>query len=164
MQLKLVRDAGVRLTVAGIDGANFGEPRIGRAIGEQFDGGMNRHGIERVVFERDGLVGFRGGCVAFVVGEREVGHQFVRLRPDFGSSSIALASVLGGLAVEAVGGNDGEADVGLSVCGILRECFMEKIVGVGVVEALVQQACPSAPCRTGLAAEGCVARRNCSLA
>ncbi len=76
---QMVRDQRVSLAVGWIDLADFVEPGIGRAVGEQFDGGVDGHGVERVGGERDGLVRFGGGCLRVGIFEREIGQQFVSL-------------------------------------------------------------------------------------
>ncbi len=62
---------------------------------------MNRHRVERIVFERDGLVGFGRSRFAVVIGERKVGQQFMRLG-ELGIELDGLRRVFGGLAVEAI--------------------------------------------------------------
>ena len=83
MKLKLARHAGISLAIArslaGSEVTDLRKPRIGRAIGDKLHACVNCHRIERIVLERDCLIGFGHGCIAIVVCEREIGHQFVRL-------------------------------------------------------------------------------------
>ena len=44
---EVMRHERITLTIGRIEGADPGEPRIGRAIGEQLDTGVNRHGVQR---------------------------------------------------------------------------------------------------------------------
>ena len=101
------------------------EPCVGRAVGDQFERGVNRHRIERIALERDGLVGFGRGQFAIVVGERKIGQQLVR----FGQLRIELDGfrrILGSLAVEVLGGNGGEPDVGFGIRWVFLQALRER--------------------------------------
>ena len=90
VQNQMMRNERVAFAVGGIDLANFFQPRIGRAVGEHFDGRMNRHGVQRFGRNFQRLVGFVEG-LCFGRNLRAAGWPSVRaLRTSFGSSSIAL--------------------------------------------------------------------------
>ena len=69
----------------------------------RFDGGVNGHGVERVILKSDGLVGFGGSEIASH-------HWSAQGRPatscgsaSLGSSSMAFDSIFRRVAVESLG-------------------------------------------------------------
>ncbi len=63
---------------------------------------------------------------------------------------MALSTSSTALLVEAVGADESETYVGGRVLFVAVECFLEKILGVLIVEALVQQASPADPVERAL--------------
>ena len=114
MQLQLTRDNGVGLAIGGVDLLDPGEPRVGRAIGDQLDGGVNGHGAEGIVLQSDGLVGLCRGGLAIAIGEGKIGHELMRfgqLRIEFQG----LRQIYRGLTVETGRRHDGKSEKSLSV-------------------------------------------------
>ena len=103
---------------------------------------MDGHGVQRFGRNFQRGVGFVEGLCFVGIFEQQIGHQFVRF-VQFRIELDRLARVFDGLAVESVGADEREPVVGLRVFRIALQGFVKKIVGVGVVEALVHQAAPA---------------------
>ena len=130
IQHQVMGDDGIALAIARIDLLNFREPRIGGPVRQNFDGGVDGHGIERVRRELQRLIRLRGGQLGVGVLEHQIGHQFVRFH-QLGIELDRLRVILDCLVVKAVRAHQRQADIGRRVVRIDFESFVEKIFGVG---------------------------------
>ena len=141
---QMVRDERVAFAVGRIDLRGSSRASAsGERSASSFDGGVNGHGVERV--GRETRAPRRPPRWLAAVSESSRARLAISswASTSFGSSSSALRGPFDGLAVEAVGADEREAEIGLGVLRIALQGFLEKIFGVGVVEALVQQAAPA---------------------
>ena len=86
----MMRDQRVPFAVSWIDLANLFEPRVGRAVGQNFDGRVDGHGIERLGRNLQRFVRLRKSFVFVGVLQQQIGHQFVgfdEFRIEFQSPS-----------------------------------------------------------------------------
>jgi hypothetical protein len=76
------------------------------------------HGVERVVFEGDGFIGFGEGHRLIVVFEGELSEELMS-GGKFGIERDGFGGVFSGFAIETIGGEDGETEICLGVRWIL---------------------------------------------
>jgi hypothetical protein len=138
----MIRDERVAFAVRGIDLADFFQPGIGGAVGERFDGRVDRHRVKRLGRNFQRSVRFVEGFCFVGVLEQQVGHQFVRFI-QFRIEFDRLARIFDRLAVKTVRADEREAVVSLGVFRIALQRFAKKIVGLRVVEPLMHQAAPA---------------------
>jgi hypothetical protein len=102
MKLQLMRNARIAFAIVRVDRLDLAYPRVGGAVRDQFDRGMDRHRVHGVVLESDRLVGLSRGLLAIVVSQSQIGQQFMRFCEP-GIKLDRLQRVLGSLAIEALG-------------------------------------------------------------
>src|SRR6185437_7799102 len=103
---------------------------------------MDRHGIQGVALQRNGLVGLGPGRVAVTVFKVKLRHQFMRLG-QLRIERNRLGAVFCGMSVETVRGNHRQAEIRAGIRWILLKRLAEQTRRVGAVEALEEKPAPA---------------------
>ena len=140
---QVMRNDGPTLPVGGIDLADLTQPGVGRAVSQYLNRRMNRHGVKGFGRELEGRVGLLSGCPWLRVLQREVGHQFVGLH-QFGVQLQRLARPIQSLAIEALGADQSQAQVGWCILRIDLQGFVNRFSA----SELLKRSCIRRPQRT----------------
>ena len=99
-------------------------------------------GLERVGRELNGFVRLRDGLSRIGILERDLGEELVRGH-EFGIEFERFRGPDDRVVVVAVFADEREAEIGLRILRIPLQRFLEEALGVGVVEALVEEESPA---------------------